>query len=383
MSTLIRRGFLLALAFALLAGGTPPDDDLFRSERQLVRHLTVKLARLRSARREPDLTSLSSSLARLKLLLEQMTALAADLSYQEGRVQRFRALDLEPKSEVQASLARAYDGQIETLKANLRAFVAANHMRYEEGSPAHRAAQVQADAMVREINRLVAERDQKLLLALQAYAAAQKEYARLLARQDQLQADLDRLSAEFQAARGPAVTELHSLEGALHELRRAAGSALALEEVNNPTANRLIGGMVFDRGSMPPVDLPDVSTPDGSPAPLTLPVAASRGAKLPPALVNNALVRDLQAEAEALRLRGRELETEKGRLYLDKGATSEAWTRYGRSVQKHGVELARHAMITLPIYGSKATDVEAKLVDLDAMDAVAPAEPPPPGQEPK
>ena len=40
-------------------------------------------------------------------------------------------------------------------------------------------------------------------------------------------------------------------------------------------------------------------------------------------------------------------------------------------------------MITLPIYGSKATDVEAKLVDLDAMDAVAPAEPPPPGQEPK
>jgi len=378
----IRRGWLPVLALGLLVGGaSSDDDDRFRSERQIVRHLTLKVAQYGSGLKETSenerLTSLSSSLSRLKSLLDQMTAAESDVRSSDGRIYNFKVTDLDPKSRVEDTVRRDYDPHLKQLNENAAAFYAANNKAFPDGSAEHLAARDRYASMNKEIQRVEAEKDQKILLAIQVYAAAQREYAAMLGRRDELQTGLDQLSAEFQSVRASAVTQLHSIESGVYDLRRAAGSTTPIESAGNDVARRKLGSQVFDnRESSPPVDLPDVPAPDGTPGPLIMPAAPGMLPNAPQEIVNNPRVEALRLEGVALQEKGRLLEAEKATLFSTKDATPGAWTAYANRVQEHSVKVAQHVIDERSLGGSK-------LLDMDAMDVKPHPEPSSSAQESK
>jgi hypothetical protein len=359
---------LPALAVALLAGGAPDDD--FRSERQILRHLTVKLAQFRSER--TDTSELSASVSTLKSLLEQMTAQAADLKFQDGRVHGFEVTDLDPKSHEEERIRRGYGDQLKILVRNQQAF----HAAHGPATPDNVQEVARCDAMAKKIQDVEVEANQKLQLALKAYAVAQKEYALLLDRQRELQTALDRTSAEFRSLRGRADTQLHSLESALDQARRAAGAARILESDARIGVQRPYGALVFDvKDGPPPVDLPDVATREGTLGGLVMPSAPSLRANAPQAIVKSAKLEALRLEGETLQLRGHELQVEKVRLFSAKASTSEEWTAYSRKVQELARDTAVNVIMTRPSLGG------SELMDMDAMETKPQKEPPVPGKE--
>jgi hypothetical protein len=219
------------------------------------------------------------------------------------------------------------------------------------------------------------EANQKLQEAIQIYADAQKEYNVRLSRQRELQGEVDRLRDDFQAARAAAVRHHLAVEGALNALRQAAGAAAFLHSDNRVGVQRPVGSLVFDTtDGAPPVNLPDILTPEGVPMPLALPPAPVPSPNAPPP---GSKIQALREERGALELKGHQLELEKARLFRDKNATPEDWKNFSTKVQHLAVQTAEIAIADLVRKGG------SQVMDWSAMDATPMKEPPVPGKETK
>lgn len=218
---------LLCLATALAAEA--PKVEPFEKDAEF---LATKIAqyryRLKSSREgEQRLSTMESSLTRLRSLISGLKDLAGEIESKEGKLRYLRTMELEPKQREIERLRQTFDAEVRRFQEERRSL--SNEITRHNNAPhtfqlpeqaaglqAYNAEKADLDARSAALGRRAEERgremQQQFEEAVQAFGKIQQEFAETETKRDQALQKFQTQAGEYTGARETVVNELMTLD---------------------------------------------------------------------------------------------------------------------------------------------------------------------------